>query len=112
MDDRTRSALLALAENANDAGAQAALYGENTASIEAAMRHWFGGPHHDSATKTVILRIAKRACYYYPYEDARAWVVSCADLECRRLKNETEHCSRHWGRAPVRFEAGSRQTHC
>jgi len=110
MDDRTYSALLTLAENANDADAQAALYNENRAAIEAAMQHWFTGLGHDRAAKTVILRIAKRACYFYPYEDSRAWVVNCADLECRRLKDEMERSSRDYRHASAGYDAQSRHS--
>jgi hypothetical protein len=95
LNDRTHPALLTLAENACDAGAKSALYEENRVTIEAAIEQWLRNPQDTAAIETVLARIARRARFYNSEEDAAAWVADCADLECRRLKNETERIARH-----------------
>lgn len=90
MQGRTRNALRRLAYDEEDALAVILLYEGNKHAIRNAVAHWLGAIDIPQDTGiNLLLRIAKRARFYVPeVEDAAAWVAGCADMECRRLRNE------------------------
>ena len=96
MINRTRPALLRLAERARDLSAQATIYEENEALIKEAVIHWLAARDYVSAMHQLLHRIAKRARFYDPEGDPVAWLASCVDLECRRLRDEADRGDRRW----------------
>jgi hypothetical protein len=94
--NRTRPALLRLAESASDLSAQATIYEENEALMKAAVTHWLAGWDYVSAMHQLLHRIAKRARFYGPEGDPVAWLATCVDLECRRLRDEADRRNHRW----------------
>jgi PAS domain len=86
--EKTRSALLRLADKSQDTEATRVLLEENRVIIELVAREWFQPDLGDTILIVLIERIANKARYYDPEEDPVVWLHNYADLECKRLKNE------------------------
>jgi hypothetical protein len=86
--DKTRSALLRLADNVCDTEAAQTLLHENRALLAAAVEKWFGIEYSDRTTLELVNHLSHRTRYYDPEEHPVVWLNSCLDIECRRLLRE------------------------
>ena len=89
--DKTRLALLRLADNVHDAEATQILLQENCALFAVALEKWFGVDYSDRIMLDLVKHLGKRACYYDPASNPVVWLNSCLDLECRRMLREKGH---------------------
>jgi hypothetical protein len=95
MNTKTQDALLRLARDNKDGLAAVTLYEENKKVLGKAMARWLGhSGNPEDVGINLLVRIAQRARYFLPeLEDPTEWVSSCADLECRRLRDEMEEAA-------------------
>ena len=84
-------AILRLASEGDDESALVAIAENNETALKAAIGRYFSGRTTcKKALNTLLIRISRRAKYFLPGgEDADRWIEHCAELECRRLQNET-----------------------
>ena len=51
-----------------------------------------GGKRARMHLNALLIRISRRAKYFmFGQDDADSWIEHCAELECRRLQNESEN---------------------
>jgi hypothetical protein len=88
----SEEAMLRLAENADDGDALIAIAENHGNALRAEIRRHFSGR---AACNRMLLRLLGRISRHAKYfaagrHDADQWVEHCANLECRRLRNEAE----------------------
>jgi hypothetical protein len=86
-------AIVRLALDGDDEPALIAIAENNDKTLKAAIGRYFTGQSTcKRALNTLLIRISRRAKYFLPgRDDADRWIEECADLECKRLKNESEN---------------------
>ncbi len=86
-------AILRLAHDCDDERALIAIGENNEGTLKAAIGRYFSGRTTcRKALNTLLIRISRRAKYFLPgRDDADRWIEHCAELECKRLKNESEN---------------------
>jgi hypothetical protein len=84
-------AILRLARDGDDESALIAIAENNGDRLKVAIgRHFSGRATRKKALNTLLVRISRRAKYFLPgQDDADRWIEHCAELECRRLQNES-----------------------
>jgi hypothetical protein len=85
-------AMLRLARDCDDKPALIAIAENNESALKSAIRrHFSGRTMCKKALNTLVIRISWRTKYFVlGHDNADRWVEHCADLECRRLQNESE----------------------
>jgi hypothetical protein len=88
----TEEAILRLAEDQDDRDALIAIAENNGNALRAEIGRYFSGRATCRKTLNTLLgRISWHAKYFaLGYHDADRWIEHCANLECRRLRNEAE----------------------
>jgi len=86
--EKTRLALLRLADNAENPEATEVLLRENRRVIEAVVKETLGTQDEEKMLATVLERVGHKARYYDPEENPVVWLQGCLRLECRRWKAE------------------------
>ncbi len=86
-------AILRLALDCDDEPALIAIAENNENTLKAAIGRYFSGRTTcNRALNTLLIRISLCAKYFLPeHDDANRWIEHCAELECKRLKNESEN---------------------
>jgi hypothetical protein len=86
-------AILRLARDSDDEPALIAIAENNEDTLKAAIGRYFSGRTTcKRALNTLLLRISLCAKYFLPgHDDADRWIEHCAELECKRLRNESEN---------------------
>jgi len=86
-------AILRLARDCDDKPALIAIAENNENTLKAAIGRYFSGRTIcKKAMNTLLIRISLCAKYFLPgHDDADRWIEHCAELECRRLQNESEN---------------------
>jgi hypothetical protein len=87
-------AILRLMDDGDDESALIAIAENNKNALKAAIGRYFSGRTTcKRALNTLLIGISRRAKYFLPGgADADGWIKHCAEMECRRLQNETENC--------------------
>jgi len=84
--ERTRAALLSLDESPCDTLALAALWDENRPSIEHELHRHFHSDSNSPLLQQLLPRLVWHARFFCDeFDDPKAWVARCANLEARRL---------------------------
>ena len=85
-------AILRLARDCDDEPALIAIAENNESTLKTAIGRYFSGRTTcKKAMNTLLIRISRRAKYFmFGQDDANRWIKHCAQLECRRLQNESE----------------------
>jgi len=86
-------AILRLARDVDDEPALIAIAENNENTLQAAIGRYFSGRTTcKKALNTRLIRISRRAKYFmFGQDDADSWIEHCAQVECRRLQNESEN---------------------
>ncbi len=86
-------AILRLARDGDDEPALIAIAENNENAMRAAIVRYFSGRGmRKKALNTLLIRISWRAKYFVAgHDEADRWIEHCAELECRRLQNESEN---------------------
>lgn len=84
--EKTRAALLKLADSPRDTLALAALWDENRASIENEIFRHLHSHSNSPLVQQLLARLVWHARFFCDeVDDPQAWVARCANLETRRL---------------------------
>ena len=88
----TEEAILRLAEDQDDRDALIAIAENNGNALRAEIGRYFSG---QATCRRMLLRLLARVGWHAKYfalgyHDADEWIEHCANLECRRLRNEAE----------------------
>jgi hypothetical protein len=85
-------AILRLADDQDDGDALIAIAENNGNALRAEIGRYFSGRATCNRMLLLLLgRISWHAKYFASgYHDADQWIEDCANLECRRLRNEAE----------------------
>jgi len=84
--EKTRAALLKLADSPRDTFALVALWVENRLSIEYEMRHHLDSDSNSPLLQELLSRLVWHTRFFCDEVDnPKAWVARCANLEARRL---------------------------
>lgn len=86
--EKTRLALLRLADYAENREAAEILLQENRRVIEAVMQDTLGTVDDPKTLAALLERVGHKARYYDPEENPIVWLQGYLKLECRRLKAE------------------------
>jgi hypothetical protein len=86
--EKSRAALLRLANRRGDGDAIRVLFDEHRLLIESSIRQAFPASPVNNILPALMDRIAHTAHYYDPDKDPVLWVHDCIHLECKRLKRE------------------------
>jgi PAS domain len=86
--DKTRLALLRLADDVHDAAATQILLHENRLLLGASLQKWLGIEYSERSMSDLVNYLSNRARYYNPVEHPVVWLNTCLDMECRRLLRE------------------------
>ena len=86
-------AILRLARDGDDEPALIAIAENNENVLKAAIVRYFSGRSTcKRALNTLLICISRRTKYFSQgRDDADRWIEHCAQLECRRLQNESEN---------------------
>jgi hypothetical protein len=85
-------AIQRLARDGDDQPALIAIAENNENTLKTAIARYFSGRATcKKALNTLLIRISLRAKYFVAgHDEADRWLEHCAELECRRLQNESE----------------------
>lgn len=84
--DKTRAALLSLADNTNDTAATLNLLRENQAAIDFEMNLFLHASSDSPLLECILSGLASHARFFCDeLDDPSAWVARCANLEARRI---------------------------
>lgn len=83
-------AILRLAQDTDDDSALLAIAENNLGTFRAAIKRCFSGrAGHNRLLNTLLIRISWRTKYFIRGHDhGDEWIASCAETECKRLRNE------------------------
>ena len=101
----SEEAILRLAEDQDDGDALIAIAENNGNALRAEIgRHFSGRATCNRMLLLLLGRISGRAKYFaLGYHDADQWIEHCANLECRRLRNEAEKLCAAPKKGPERY---------
>jgi hypothetical protein len=83
-------AILRLGQDTDDDSALVAIVENNLGTLRAAIKRCFcGRAGHNRLLNALLIRISWRAKYFIRGHDhGDEWIASCAETECKRLRNE------------------------
>jgi hypothetical protein len=98
--EKTRCALLRLADTTQDRDAIRVLFEEHRELIESLIQRHLASISTDKMLPALLDRIALRARYYDPDTNPEVWLQDCIHLECKRLRMETDREEKGNGAQP------------